>query len=410
MNPLPSAVNQMMFHIGIPASREGADKFKKDGGKVIFVLTPQEKEGFQLAAGEAGVTWESDEAVKSFLFENWHLWQGCTVNGNDETSMQRFAKILCEMVELHNFDLASVSALTKDNGPTKNALRNYRWVEDGIPLSRAKGKGTGTLAIILAAGPSLNHQWAQLRRIRQSEPMSCFIVAGRTYRKAMKEGVIPNFVVEVEQFEWDDKIFMFAPEPHPDTVLAFPISVCPGVPRAWPVEKMVMLDHNTAKLMGFEVGAESMAGGNSILHHMMNLALWLGCDQIALAGADLSYPKGNAEDTHADGTFPAWPGGILKAEHSFQPPLMVPANDGGTVESSQAYKNFRLFLEIQIERAVKERPTLKVWNFSPRGQLVKGAPFADIEKWGLSCSPTPPSPLGSVSLASCASSQASAPA
>lgn len=399
-NGLPESVQSLMFHVGVPASPEGVDLFKSQGGKIVFVLTPEEKEKYQLKPDEAGITWSSDEAVKAYLFENFHLWKGCTINGNEEERLCRFAKILSELVELHNFDTSSITFLTKDQTPTRNAFQNFRWVEDGIALKRARGRGVGTAAYIIAAGPSLNHQWKELKRIRQMDPNACFMVAGRTYKKAMEEGVVPQFVIEVEQFDWDDRIFMFAPMPHPETVLCFPLTVCPGVPKAWPSEKLVLVDHNMASLFGWKVGEESIDGGNSILHHMMNLSLWLGCNPICLAGVDLGYPNGYKEETHATGTFHPWPGDIMKAEKTHQEALTLPANDGGYVQSSMPYQNFRLFLEIQIQRAKAKNPNLQVLNFSPRGQKIVGAPYVPIESWGIASCPSSSDSLSASSASS----------
>lgn len=386
----------LMLYAGVPNNTDDIESFKKAGGKLIFFLTQEEKKTYTLKDDEAGVTWESDQYLHDWLLGNVGLWMGGQVGGNTEERAGKLAAVLFDIIELHNFDVASQKFLGKENVPTKNAFRNYRWVEDGIPLSRSKDKAKGAIAVIVAAGPSLDSQWAHLARLQRAGLNTVFIVAGRSYKQAMKSGVEPDFVVEVEQFEWDDAIFTFAPEPPKCTILAGPISTCPGVFQKWPGNKMIMLDHSTAQMFGMKIGEESMDGGNSILHHMFNLACFLGCDTVCLAGADLSYPK-DSKDTHAEGTFPHWPRHILVQEHNRQDPLEVDCTAGGKVTSSQPYKNFCTFLQIQIDRAKKKNPKLEVVNFSPAGQLIKGTTFKDIQTWNGPSSEVPPSSAAPVS-------------
>ena len=381
MTALPSSVKSNILHVGLPASKEGIAAYRNAGGQVFFFVTPEEKPNLILEQNDCGVTWSSDEAIKAFLFERWPTWVGWTIAGNDADRMGKLAKIMGELVELSNFDTRSIEYLTKDATPTKNALQNFRYSEDGIKLSRAKGRGKGTTGVIIAAGPSLNTQWDDLRKFQQSNPEKvCVIVAGRTYKKCMESNVVPQFVYEVEQFEWDDKIWQFAPVPHPDTKLVFPLTVCPGVPRAWPADRICAIDHNTAKLFGWKIGEDSISGGNSILHHMFNWAMWLGCNPIVLAGADLAYPNGVKEDTHANGTFHPWPADILRGEKTHQDPYDVPSMDGGMVQSSLPYQNFRLFLEIQIQNGINGNKDLKVYNLSKRGQRIIGTTYIDSKE------------------------------
>jgi hypothetical protein len=387
----------LLLYAGIPNGADDIESFKKNGGKIIFFLSSAEKNQYTLKHDEAGVTWDDDQYVHNWLLTNVSTWLGGQIGGNTEERAGKLAGVIIPVIELHNFDVTSLKFLNKDNTPTKNALRNYRWVEDGIPLSRAKGKAKGHVGVLIAAGPSLNAQWKELLRLRNLNiPLMVFVV-GRSYKAAMKAGLEPDIVVEVEQFDWDDAIFSFAPEPPQDTILAGPLSACPGVFQKWPRNKMIMMDHTTAQMFGLKIGEDSLDGGNSIIHHMFNLAVFMGCDTICLAGVDFSYPKGST-DTHADGTFPSWPKSILAQEHTHQDPHDVPCTSGGNVKASKPYQNFCTFLQIQIHNAKKANAKLEVINFSPHGQLIKGTTFKDIATWNGPSSLVPPSsPVLSVS-------------
>jgi len=380
---------KLKLFCGLPGQRTTEiDAFRAEGGSIIYVVSPEEVPGLALKTGERAVVWESDTKIRMWLHDNLTTWTGGQIDG-DMTRVPKLAQILTEIVELHNFDQRSMDFLGKDKMPTRNALRNFRYVQDGIPLRRARDTAKDQTAILLMAGPSLNAQWEDLKRIR-GIPGHIFIVAGRTYRAAMEHLVYPDFVLEVEQFPWDDKIFMFAPSPPPHTVLCAPLTVCPGVLNAWPTQKMILLDHNTAEIFkpdGVVLREDSIDGGNSIAHHAVNLAAWLGCQTICLAGVDFGYPDGETGKTHADGTFHGWPFEVLVSETNFQEPLMATGNDGKPLRSSPPYRNFATFLEMQIHRFRGENPSLRVYSFSPRGYKVDHVEYSPIDEWkGRPCS------------------------
>lgn len=407
-----------MLFAGAPGENElpaiAAQKAK--GGRVIYFVTLEEQKQITLGPGEAGVIWSTDTFVKQFLFEHVNEWIGGKVNGifdgqvgANEGSMERgqkLASMMQDVLQLWSFDTTSAKHLFANNLPFRNQFRNHRWVEDGTPFQVFKGRGKGVTTILIAAGPSLDSQWEHLKRIRDNRPDVGFIVAGRSYKQAMKAGLRPEFVQEVEQFDWDDRLFLFAPEPPSASYLIGPLSACPNLFHAWPNKGQVCItwDHNYAQLMGdtqeqIANHEHSMDGGNSIIHHMFNFATWLGSENICLAGVDFAYPPGH-KASHAEGTFHQWTPEVLKTEKAYQAPLQVPSTDGGMVLSSQPYRNFCTFMEIAISKSRKFIPNLKVVNFSPKGQKIEGTVYEDISTWALTPSPAPSSAPSSSSLAS----------
>ncbi len=411
-----SVIRLPMLFAGVPSAGEASAmaEHRKSGGQIIYFVTPEEQKQITLASGEAGVVWQNDAFVKKFLFEHVHGWMGGKVGNIDQLvgatagDMDRsrhLASLMHDVLALYSFDHTSAQHLFKDGEPQRNMFKNHRWIEDGTPFQVFKGRGKGVITICVAAGPSLDGQWEHLKRIRDTMPNVGFIVCGRSYRQAMKYGLRPEFVHEVEQFEWNDRLFLFAPEPPAGTFLVGPLTACPNVYHAWPNKGQVCItwDHNYAQLMGStkeQIAAHehSMDGGNSVIHHMFNFATWLGSEVICLAGVDLSYPPGH-KATHAEGTFHMWNPAVMRSERAYQAPLTVKSTDGGEVQASQPYRNFATFLEISLESAKRFIPNLKVINFSPHGQEIKGTVYEDISTWGTSPSPAPSSALPSSALA-----------
>lgn len=402
-------IKRTNFYVGLPAEADAGKiaDFKATGGNIIWIISPEETSRFSCPYGDLAAEWKDDMDLKTFLFDHLNKEKGGEVWSADPSSerFEKFVRMMIDISELHTFDAHSSKVLSKDNLPFRNGLRNFRWVEDGIPLSRLKDFAVKhkSAAIIVAAGPSLNSQWTHLKRIHPTPNSNCIITVGRSYAMLMKHGVCPEFVVEAEQYDWNAGMWYFAPPPPPFTTLCAPLSVTPKIMSGWPGQKCILLDHPTAEALGMKINVDSIDGGNSVAHLAFNLAVRLGCNPIYLAGVDLGYPKGSGEDTHANGTFhQGWGQSIISNEHMFQGDIQVPANDGGTVQSSQPYVNFKTFFELMVAKSRKEKPDLKVYTFSKRGQKITGVEYLELETWD-GTSPSPSSSPSSPPLESASS-------
>lgn len=370
---------------------------RSDGAHVTYVIPVADRHNFHARYPSEGVdtliAWQDDAQLRGVLFEMAPQFMGCMIDGSDEALVKRFCGILKNVIDLRDFDTSSAATLHKDGEPMANAIRNGRWIEDGLALHRLKGSHKGRTAVIIAAGPSIDRQWDELRRLRTlavPAPL-VFIVVGRTFKRAMAAGVGPDFVVEAEQYQASDTLWEWAPLPPPGCILATPIQVAPRILRGWPAthDRTIMLDHGMADLLKLRKGTDSIDAGNSVAHLAFNLAAWIGCERVAFAGIDFGYPDGAApgKPTHADGTMhQGWTGDVIRCEYTHQTGASLPANDGTTIDSSPAYVNFKTLMEIQIAKAKRENPALSVVNFSPRGAAIDGAPYVPIAEFP--CSPS----------------------
>ena len=394
---------KLTIFAGIPGPSVDLVKMKADGRRIVLFLTPEEAKSYIGPIPDNAFIWGSDAGVHSYLFEHLNDFIGAEIA--EATRAQKLAMILKDIVELHNFDQHSMEVLGLKSEPMKNMMQNFRWVQDGLPLRRFKnvGKDAKHSALVIAAGPSLNYQWQAIAQIRATDPNVTVLCVGRSYAKAVSEGIIPDFVLEAEQYEFDAGIWNFAPRPQLGIILACPLSVNPLVMKAWPVEKMALVDHTTAQIHGMELGVDSLDGGNSVAHLCFNLAVHLGCNPIVMAGVDLGYGTPTC-DTHADGVFPeAWPNQILRAEHARQQELPGDAWDGSSMQTSPAYKNFGALFTSLAQKARKTAPALKCYSVSPRGLKILGFEYLDLKEWG-KWNSAPSSPASSPSVASSSAS------
>src|SRR3990167_3870610 len=207
MQPTVNLENTAFF-VGLPdeANKAKIDKQHEKGGKIIWILRPDEARKFSCPYGDLACEWRNDLDLQSFLFEYIAKNNGGEIMGSSEAAVVQFTGLFANVAELHSFDARSNEILSKKSQPMKNALRNYKWVEEGVPLRRLQdmGKTNKTFAVIVAAGPSLDPQWSHLKRTHTKE--ACVITVGRSYNMLMQHGVCPEFIVEAEQYEWNSRM------------------------------------------------------------------------------------------------------------------------------------------------------------------------------------------------------------
>lgn len=315
--------------------------------------------------------------------------------------VQQFCEVFLKVVKLANFDTTSGQFLHAAVSPTKNVLKNMRYIDgcDHAALESHTGRLTGKTAILCGAGPSLEDAIPDLVRLSARDDIAVFCV-GRAFKMLRAAGVSVDYTVSCEMFDWDAAIFDGVTRDMAcDTVLAF-ASVCsPATVKAWPGRKAVMLDVETATMLDRK---DWIFGGNSVAHHMMNFALQV-CDakEAVLVGIDLAYTK---PQTHADGTHhDKWPDRIKEGELNYQDELWVRSTGKGmdfhpechrmpaaspvgigafvlsrTVEvrSSPAYENFATLFSMLIQKHGR-----KVWNACPNGQKIDGTEYLDLKEW-----------------------------
>ena len=306
-----------------------------------------------------------------------------------------FARIFQKCISLCNFDIGSAQVLFERVDPRRNVLLNMRHAFGGRTVKDLRGSGKGKTAYVVAAGPSLEDQLDDLKRLSETGIVVC---VGRSYKLLRAAGVKVHYTYSVEMFDWDSAIF--SELTHVDDTVLLHATVCaPATVDAWPGERICVLDAETASILKRD---DFILGGNSVSHHMLNFAAQiLDADEIVLVGCDLAYTK---MKTHAEGTTPkGWPEDRTKADEAYheedywapcsgEDPLnpechrmqgvMTPGGFSPTegagieVRSSGSYSNFAALFEVLIEKHKK-----KVLNACPNGHLIAGTELVDLKEY-----------------------------
>lgn len=368
----PNAAPQTIIHLGAPEPAKVEEFLGASSEHRMVVLTRTDEEDRAMEEKRASwnghkitwLRWRDNSRLKAFMHEYMEMFVGGAIAGKPEY-VEEYADIAREIINLYNFDLGSGKVLRQTHPPIKNALLNMRYIQDAKhSLGSEKEKHHGRTGIIVAAGPSLEDNLEHLKRLQGK----CVIAAvGRTMRLLDANGIVPQYVVSCEQFDWDTAIFKGLDTAK--SILCFPAVASPEVVKMWQGPRLCIVDHNLREIMAWEY---SLDGGNSVAHHCLNLLAWFGCDPILMVGVDLGYPKG-IEKTHADGTFHEWPKEVVEKEHAPQQELTVKAMDGSSLRSSFAYKDFAVLFEILIANRGK-----RVLATNPKAQAITGVELIDL--------------------------------
>jgi hypothetical protein len=187
----------------------------------------------------------------------------------------------------------------------ENVWRNLPQMIGQAGVTHVENVLAGVPAFVVAAGPSLNSNLAQLSRVRESGVIVCVDTA---YRLLERQGIVPHLVVTTDPSELNERHFdglWYGTEP----ILAFDPEVYYTIPARTPWRRLVINLDKCATTRWFEKQFGPwgyLEKGGSVANTAFSLARHLGCHPIVLVGLDLAYdPRGGA--THADGTALARP-------------------------------------------------------------------------------------------------------
>lgn len=239
---------------------------------------------------------------------------------------------------------------------------NFGQVTKIPDLTLPAGVFSGTPALVIGAGPSLDQSLAALQKL----PFGTMVLAAASAIGPLaRTGVWPHLALALEA---KDESRQFAGADPKRTVLAAALSGHPNHFANWPgLAGLFHLQPWTAALTGLSRALPS--GGHATSAAFSLAALW-GCDPIILVGQDLAYTGGKA---HASGR----PGG----EDGARPQkTLVEAIGGGEVTTSVAMHSYiEWYREAAAFLATADQPP-RLINASFAGALIPGMEHMPLDQ------------------------------
>lgn len=197
------------------------------------------------------------------------------------------------IVDYAAFAKMSLTTLVRNAEITcRNIANNLPAYVTTPPTQAIRGACAGRLAILVAAGPSLQKNIDQLCSIQHD---AVIIAAQTTLAPLLERGIVPHFVTSLDFSDLSAQFFEGVRIPDRVVLVAEPKAswkVIDAFRRAVDgAPKMILLDNIFARrCLGDALAARAtMEPGATVMHLAFYLAQWLGCDPIAFIGQDLGF-------------------------------------------------------------------------------------------------------------------------
>ena len=241
----------------------------------------------------------------------------------------------------------------------KTLMENLKYIIDGIPINKYRNIYKDKPAIIVSAGPSLEKNIDELRKINDE---ILIISGGRTLRSLIDRKINPHLLAVVDPLEVSYELCKDYIEE-----LNIPLLFYEGTNHKVVSEhkgEKVFFSYNEFinKILGEKV-LEVQTGG-SVAHVMTSVAIIMGCNPIIFVGQDLAYTN---EKSHAliaqnrDGKT-----GFNELKRNDD--IFVEDINGNLVRTSLVLNDYRMGLEKIIEKSKKTT----FINATEGGARIKG--------------------------------------
>lgn len=220
----------------------------------------------------------------------------------------------------------------------------------------------GREVVVVAAGPSLDHNLEFLRKVSGSKVI---IAVGTVWKKLLSLDIVPDYVVVMDAQLRTFRQFEGIEDTRVPLILDS--TACWKFAAAYKGKKYIAYqkDYEASEKCAAQSHNKLYETGGSVTTLALEIALQSGAKTVYFAGADFAYPAGLS---HADGTMDK------KHIQDVSGMEQVKAVNGGVVYANAPFIDFRKW----IERKIKQYPEVAFYNLSDCGADIEGAvPFTE---------------------------------
>jgi hypothetical protein len=279
----------------------------------------------------------------------------------------------------------------------EQGAKNFSAIGRWPSVAALDGAFAGKPMIIVAPGPSLAKNVAQLRALDGRAVLACF---SHSLKPVVAAGLHPDLVITVDP---QDVQYHFAGCDLSRTCLVNAATAHPSLFELGARSYLTCAANSLLDDWIFDgLGEEAcVTGGGSVATSAFSLALRWGCDPVVFVGLDLSFPGGSyyvassvdgaaraVTDERGHVRVEGWSDGFrsMKAHGGPQAPtersIELPGWHGGTVPSSFMFSMFhRWFVEKMRSINDLQGTDTRVFNCTEGGAFIEGMqhrPLADV--------------------------------
>ena len=245
-----------------------------------------------------------------------------------------------------------------------NNMTNIKAISENVDVAKLKGAFSGIPAFVVAAGPSLDKNIAELKKVQGK---GLIIAVDTIAQKLIKHGIVPDFIASVERgaIVWE---YFYKKNNYPKNMyLVSSLVVDPRIVKQFKNQAILPLRARVREYFWLKeklglTDEHYMTMGASCAHIAMGLALHVGASPIVMVGQDLAYGD---KGTHASGT--VYDGREESEEDKDD--SWIPGYYGGQVRTQKIWLEFKVIFETMIKKHYDKN----IINATEGGAKIEGA-------------------------------------
>lgn len=274
------------------------------------------------------------------------------------------------VIELGNDPRDSIEGLLR-------IMHNFDNILHSVDLKEVKGTLKGVPAVCIASGPSLDKNFHLLKEMEGKallfgveSNIPKLVEAGLKFNGgAVHERVPASYYITLKDVEISDEVVFFG-----ESVAYHKLFEKHQGKNALIFRDTTVAENIFAKELG---ELNTFSTGISVAHMAISLANYLGCSPIILVGQDLAFDEegyGHTKNTvHIDSDMSAEE---LKKEGKLKGnEIMLPANNGGMIKSTNYWKDMLDWIEIFIQKN-----DAKIINATEGGAYIRGTEVMPLQE------------------------------
>lgn len=259
----------------------------------------------------------------------------------------------------------------------ENLAANFSRCLDSVEATAGLDALENRPAVIVAAGPSLEHS---LDLLREYQERVVVIAVGTVFHRLVREGIGPDVVVLIEARDHADQI-----SGNPalaETILA---ASSVGHPNHLAQNSRLNLVFHPEPWISRLMGDWSAApDGGNVASAGFTLALLWGSNPIILVGQDLAY---SGDRLYAEGARSAF------RELDPSQSMVLPGNLEAEVRATREMVSYLSWYEESASFLARVRPGLELINSTEGGARIKGFPYQPLDRVMTGLDPSPARPV-----------------
>ena len=234
-----------------------------------------------------------------------------------------------------------------------NKVKNLRLQHHSIAELKKDYRFDKKEYAIVSAGPSLNDN---IDFLKNSSQQIGIIAINTVLRRLVSEGIRPDIIAMLDPLPALEEHLKGIEEYTKNIPLVMPSTGSCAFVEKYQGPRYYIPENERIDTEGFQ-----WSFGGTVASLALDLAYFLGAEKIYLIGSDLAYSGGV---NYADSLVHKKDSGTIGEQKR----LMVPANDGGMVQTNPLYNRYREILENQI----RIHSEIKVLNLASKGARIQG--------------------------------------